>query len=89
MAISNSRDHGAKGYEDEYLIDLLTTMQGVIDGLAGKIDDLTTKLNADTGVTDTDYATNFQAKVQASLPVASAPVDSNFSVATISTAIQA
>ena len=37
----------------------LTALKTAINGINAKLDVLTAKLNADAGVTDTNYATNF------------------------------
>lgn len=76
MALSNDRSQGAQGYDIAFLAEYITYLHGVIDGICAKLD-------ADAGVTDTNY----QAKVQAELPVAAAFKDTTGSVATISTAV--
>lgn len=53
----------ADSRELKYLLDSaqddITALRAAIVAITAKIDVLTAKLNADAGVTDTNYATNF------------------------------
>ena len=77
MAFSSTEEFGKSGVSQATLMEYLIHLQGVVDGIAAKLDD-------DGGVTDTDY----QAKVQASLP-ALAIKNCSTTVATISSAVEA
>ena len=54
--MANTQD--PKPVLDAVLADM-TAMRAAIVAITAKLDVLTTKLNADAGVTDTNYATNF------------------------------
>lgn len=62
--ISAMPDHG-EGRQLKFVLDAiltdLTALRASIVAITAKIDVATTKLNADAGVTDTNYATNFAA----------------------------
>jgi hypothetical protein len=51
----------------------LTALRNAIVALDAKLDVLTAKLNADLGVTDTDYATNFAATIDPAALTTPAP----------------
>ena len=79
MAFANNEGASVNGVSQEYLINYIIYLQGVLNGIV-------TKLDADAGTgLDTDY----EAALQSQLPVAAGPTGGSSDIETISAAVVA
>ena len=79
MALANNNGASVNGISQEYLLNYIIYLHGIIDGFAAKLD-------ADAG---TGLNTNYAAAVRASLPVAAGLSGGETTVTAVSAAVVA